>query len=105
VEYFATLVVIGLRVRVAVDGLHLPLVILEHHLLILLLLGIHLLFVLQQVGKRAFLVRLLLFFAELFCELLVLSALTRTVVPGVVYRASCAAIVAAGCLSGALVTS
>jgi hypothetical protein len=45
---------------VTIDGLHLPLGILEHHLLILVLLDVHLLFALPLAGRHAFLARLLL---------------------------------------------
>jgi hypothetical protein len=90
---------------VAVDVLHLPLGFLECHLLSLVLLGSHLLFSLPLARRRAFLVRLLLLLAELFHELLDLLALTRTVAHGVLYRASGTAVIAVGCLIGALVTS
>jgi hypothetical protein len=42
---------------------------------------------------------------ELFRKLLDLPVLLDVVAPGIVYRASCAAVVATGCLMGALVTS
>jgi hypothetical protein len=61
-----------------VDGLHLPLGILECHFFILLF-RIHLLLALPLEGRRAFLAWLLLSLVELFCELLDLLALTRTV--------------------------
>jgi hypothetical protein len=42
-EHLTTLVVAGLRVRVAIDGLQCPLGILKLHLYVFLLLGVHLL--------------------------------------------------------------
>jgi hypothetical protein len=79
------LVVTTLRVRVAIDGLHLPLGILECHLFVLLLLRFHLLFALSLTGRRAFLARLLLLFTELFYGLLDLPVLTHATVHGVVH--------------------
>jgi hypothetical protein len=98
------LVVTGLRVGVTVDGLHLPLGILECHLLILVLLGVHLLFALPLAGRCAFLAWLLLLLTELIRELLDLPALTHTMARGVMYQASCATIIAAARLMGKLVT-
>jgi hypothetical protein len=77
VECLVALIIAGLGVGVAINGLHLPLGVLERHLFVLVLLEIHLLFALSLTGWRAFLVRLLLLFAELFPELLDLPALTR----------------------------
>jgi hypothetical protein len=88
-ECLMTLVVTRIRVREAIDSVHIPLGI----LLILVLLGIHLLFSLPLVGRCALLARLLLLFAKLFRELLDLSALTCNVAHGVVYRASCATVI------------
>jgi hypothetical protein len=48
-EHLAALVVIGLRVRVVIDGLQCPL---ELHLYVLLLLRIHLLFALPLTERR-----------------------------------------------------
>jgi hypothetical protein len=79
VECFAMLVIIGLGVRVAVDGFQCSLGVLELHLLIFLLLGAHLLFALPLAERCAFLARLLLLFAELFHELLDLPTLTHVV--------------------------
>jgi hypothetical protein len=105
VESFAVLVVAGLGVGVAIDGLHLPLGILEHHLFILLLLRIHLLFALLMAGRCTFLARLLLLFVEVFHELLDLSVLTHVVAHRVMNQALGATVVTAGCLMRALVTS
>jgi hypothetical protein len=101
----AVLVVARLRVRVAVDGLHLPLGILECHFFVPLFFEIHLLFALPLSGKRAFLVRLVLSLVELFCELLDLPTLTHAMARSVMHRASGTAIVAAGHLTMALVAS
>jgi hypothetical protein len=54
------IVVAGLGVRVVIDGLHLPLGVLECHLFILLLLKIQFLFALPLARRCTFLVRLLL---------------------------------------------
>jgi hypothetical protein len=105
VECFATLVVAVLRVRLAIDNLHLPLGILECHLLILLLLRVDLLFALPLVGRRAFLAQLLLLLTELFHELLDLPALTCAVACGVMHRASSTVVVTIGHLTRALVSS
>jgi hypothetical protein len=105
VECFAMLVVARLGVRVAIQGLQCPLGVLELHLLVFLLLGVHLLFALSLAGRRAFLVRLLLLFMELFCELIDLSTLTHAVVCGVVHRASGVAVVTVGHFMGPLVAS
>jgi hypothetical protein len=69
------LVVTGLRVGVAIDGLQCPLGILKLHLCVFLLLGVHLLLALPLAGRRAILALLLHLFTELFCELLDLPAL------------------------------
>jgi hypothetical protein len=50
-ECFTVLVIAGLGVGVAIDGLHLPLGNLECHLFILFLLKIHLLFALLLMGR------------------------------------------------------
>jgi hypothetical protein len=105
VESFVALVVAGLGVGVAIDGLHLPLGILEHHLFILLLLRIHLLFALLMAGRCTFLAWLLLLFVEVFHELLDLSVLTHAVAHRVMNQALGATVVTAGCLMRALVTS
>jgi hypothetical protein len=99
------LVVTGLRVGVAIDGLQCPLGILKLHFCIFLLLGEHLLLALPLSGRRAILVLLLHLFTELFRELLDLSALHRGMARGVVHRALCAAVVAIGQLTGVFVTS
>jgi hypothetical protein len=104
-ECLAALVVTGLGLGVIVDGLHFPLSVLEHHLLILVLLGVHLLFALPLAGRRAFLARLLLLLVELFHKLLDFLAITHTVACGVMYRASCATVIAARHLMGVLVAS
>jgi hypothetical protein len=88
VERLVTLVGVGVGVGVAVDNPHCPHGILELYLFLLVLLGIHLLFALQLVGRRAVLVRLLLLLlAELFRKLLDLLALHDAVVPGVMHWA------------------
>jgi hypothetical protein len=99
------LVVTGLRVGVAIDGLQCPLGFLTLHLCIFLLLGVHLLLALPLVGRRTTLVLLLHLFVELFHELLDLKALRRSMACGVVHRAQRAAVVAIGWLTGAFVTS
>jgi hypothetical protein len=99
------LVVTGLRVGVAIDGLQCPLGILKLHLCVFLLLGVHLLLALPLAGRRAILALLLYLFTELFCELLDLPALRRGMARGVVHRALCAAIIAIGRLTGAFVAS
>jgi hypothetical protein len=104
-ECLATLIIAGLGVGVAIDGLHLPFSVLERHLFVLVLLEIHLLFALSLAGWRAFLVRLLLLFAELFPELLDLPALTRAMACRVMHRASGITVVATERLMGALVAS
>jgi hypothetical protein len=99
------IVVAGLGVRVVIDGLHLPLGILECHLFVLLLLKIQFLFALPLAGRCTFLVQLLLLFVELFYKLLDLPSLTRVVMCGVVHHASRATIVATRCLMGELLVT
>jgi hypothetical protein len=96
------LVVAGLRVRVAIDGLQCPLGILKLHLCVFLLLGVHLLLALPLAGRRAILALLLHLFAELFHELLDLPTLRRGMARGVVQRTLRAAVVAIGRLMGRL---
>jgi hypothetical protein len=98
------LVVIGLRVGVAIDGLQCPLGILKLHLCVFLLLGVDLLLALPLVGWRAILA-LLHLFMELFREFLDLPTLHRGMARGVVHRALRATVVAIGWLTGAFVTS
>jgi hypothetical protein len=74
-EHLAVLVLIGLRVGVAIDGLQCPPGILELHLYVFLLLRVHFLFALPLVGRRAVLELLLHLLMELFHELLDLLAL------------------------------
>jgi hypothetical protein len=105
VERFATLIVTGLRVGVAIDGLQCPLCILKLHLYVFLLLGVHLLLALPLMGRRAILALLLHLFTELFCDLLDLSALRHGMTRRVVHRALRAAVVAIGRLTGAFVPS
>jgi hypothetical protein len=93
-ECLATLVVIGLRVRVTIDGLQCPPGILELHLYIFLLLWVHFLFALPLAGRCAILALLLHLVTELFRELLDLSALQRGMACGVMHRALCVADVA-----------
>jgi hypothetical protein len=75
VECLAALVIAGLRVGVAIDGVQCPLGILELHLCVFLLLGVHLLLALPLAGRRAILALLLHLFTELFHELPDLPAL------------------------------
>jgi hypothetical protein len=74
-ERLTVLVIAGLRVGVAIDGLQCPLGILKLHLCAFLLLGVHLLLALPLARMRAILASLLHLFVELFRELLDLSAL------------------------------
>jgi hypothetical protein len=104
-ERLVALVVVGLKVRVAIDGLQCPLRILKLHLCIFLLLGVQLLLALPLARRRAIMALLLHLFAELFCELLYLPALRRGVAHGVVHRTLRVAVVAIGWLTGAFVTS
>jgi hypothetical protein len=94
-----TLIVIGLRVGVAIDG------ILKLHFCVFLLLGVHLLLALPLVGRPANLALLLHLFAELFRELLDLPALRCGMAYGVVHRALHDAVITIGRLTGAFVTS
>jgi hypothetical protein len=75
VERLAALVVTGLRVGVAIDGLQCPLGILKLHICVFLLLGVQLLLALLLAGRRTILALLLHHFVELFRELLDLPAL------------------------------
>jgi hypothetical protein len=84
-ERLATLVVAGLRVGVAIDGLQCSLGILELHLCVFLLLWVHLLLALPLVGSRTILALLLHLFAELFREPLDLLALRRAMACAVVH--------------------
>jgi hypothetical protein len=104
VERLAVLVVTGLKVGAAIDGLQCPLGILKPHLYVFLLLGVDLLLALPLAGRLAILA-LLHPFTELFCELLDLLALRRSMARGVVHRALHAAVVAIGRLTGAFVAS
>jgi hypothetical protein len=61
------LVVTGLRVGVAIDGLQCPLGILKLHLCVFLLLGVHLLLVLPLAGRRAIVALLLLHLFAVWC--------------------------------------
>jgi hypothetical protein len=100
-EHLVALVVAGLRVRVAIDGLQCPLI-LKLHLCVFLLLGVHLLLALPLAGRCAILALLLHLFTELFCELLDLPALRHGMTGGVVHRALHAAVVAIEQLKGHL---
>jgi hypothetical protein len=104
-ERLAALVVAGLRVGVAIDGLQCPLGILKLHLCVFLLLGVHLLLALPLTGRRAIVTLLLHLFAELFCKLLDLSALRRCMARGVVHRALRTVVIAIGRLMGVFVAS
>jgi hypothetical protein len=74
-ERLATLVVTGLRVGVAIDGLQCPPGILKLHLCIFLLLGLYLLLALPLARRHAIVALLLHLFTELLHELLDLQAL------------------------------
>jgi hypothetical protein len=94
VNHLAVLIVTGLGVGVAVDGLQCPLGILELHLYILLLLRIYLFLALPLTGRSAVPTWLLLhLLMEFFRELLDLPTLQRVVAPTVVHGALRAAIV------------
>jgi hypothetical protein len=95
---------IVIRLEVAIDGIRVPLGLLELHLLILLLLGVHLLFALSLAGRCALLAQLLLLLVELLHELPDFPALSHAVVCGVMHRAMRATVIAAGCLTGVFVT-
>jgi hypothetical protein len=103
VERLATLVVTGLRVIVAIDGLQCPLGLLKLHLCVFLLLGVDLLLALPLAGRRTILA-LLHVFTELFRELLDLQALHCGMARRVVHWALRAAVVAIGWLTGAFAT-
>jgi hypothetical protein len=105
VKRLAALVVAGLIVGVAIDGLQCPLGILELHLCVFLLLRVHLLLALPLVGRRTILALLLHLFTELFHKLLDLPALRRGMAHGLVHRALRAAVVTIGRLTGAFVAS
>jgi hypothetical protein len=103
VEFLATLIGAGVKVKVAAEGLQHPLGVLELHLLILVLLKIHLLFSFPLAGRRVVLAQLLLPLTELLRELLDISALSGVVVRGVMHRAPCASIVTIERFMGVLV--
>jgi hypothetical protein len=86
-ECLAVLIVAGLEVGEAIDGLHLPLGILECHFFIPLLFRIYLLFAFPLAGRHAFSARLLLSLTELLYELLDLPTLTRAVARRVMHHA------------------
>jgi hypothetical protein len=100
-----TLIVTILGVKVAIPGLQHPLGVLELHVLMFLLLGVHLLFALPLEGRRVLLAWLLLLFMKQFHKLLDLLALTHVVVHGVVHRGSGATVIAVGRLMRVLVAS
>jgi hypothetical protein len=76
VELLAALIVAGVRVRVAVDGLEHPLGILELHLHLLVTLGGNLMLAFPLPRRRAVAAQLLLLLlSKLLCELLDLPAL------------------------------
>jgi hypothetical protein len=104
-ERLVALIVAGLRVGVATDGLQYPLGFLELHLYVFLLLQVHFLFALPLAGRRAVLMQLLHLFTELFRELLDLPALQRAMARGVVHWALRVVVVAIGQLTGAFVAS
>jgi hypothetical protein len=105
VERLAALIVAGIRVGVAINGLQCPLGILKLHLYVFLLLRVHLLLALPLAGRCAILALLLHLFTELFRELLDLPALQHGMVHGVVHQTLHAAIVTIGWLTGAFVAS
>jgi hypothetical protein len=104
-EHLTALVVTGLRVRVAIDGLQYPPGILELYLYVFLLPRVHFLFALPLVGRRAILALVLHLVAEIFCELLDLPALRCGMARGVVHRKHHAGVVAIGQLTGAFFAS
>jgi hypothetical protein len=104
-ERIALLVVAGLKVEVAIDGLQCPSGILELHLYVFLLLRVHFLFALPLAGRGAVLVLLLHLVTELFHELLDLSVFRRGVACGVVHRALHATVITIRQLTGVFVAS
>jgi hypothetical protein len=104
-EHLVVLIVTGLRVEVAIDGLQCPPGILELHLYFFLLLWVHFLFALSLAGRHVVLALLLHLFMELFCELLKLSALRRAMALRVMHQALHAAVITIGQQTGAFLTS
>jgi hypothetical protein len=82
VERLATLVVTGLRVRMATNGLEVPFGFLKHHSVLLVLFRVYLLFALPLVGRRTITALLLMI---LFHEHLDLPGLLGVVAHGVVH--------------------
>jgi hypothetical protein len=106
VELLVALIVTGVRVGVAVDGLECPLSVLELNLLLLVALGGNLLLAFPLLGRCAVTPRLLLLLlVELLYELLDLPALLYVVVPRVVYQAPWTTLVIAGGPPQPLVTT
>jgi hypothetical protein len=99
------LIIAGLRVGAAIDGLQCPPGILELHIYAFLLLWVRFLFALPLAGRCAILALLLHLIAELFCELLDLPAFQCGMARGVVHRALHAAVITIGQLMGAFITS
>jgi hypothetical protein len=98
------LVVTGIRVGVAIDGLQCPPDILELHLYVFLFLWVRFLFALPLAGRRTVLALLLHIVVKLFCKLLDFPAFRCGMARGVVHRALRDAVVTIGQLTGAFVT-
>jgi hypothetical protein len=105
VEHLVTLVVTRLGVRMVIYGLEVPFGFLEPHSIPLVLFRVCLIFVLLLAGRRTVTMLLLQLLMILFCELLDFPALLSIVACGVVHWTMCPSIIAARCLTGALVTS
>jgi hypothetical protein len=106
VELLVVLIVVGLRVRVAIDDLDHPFGILELHLLLLITLVGNKLLAFPLKGRCAIMIRLLLLLlTELLRELLNVPVLLGVVAPGVVHRAPWTALIMAEGLPRPLVTT
>jgi hypothetical protein len=105
IEHLATLVITGLRVRMAIYGLEVPFGFMEPHYVLLVLFRVYLLFALPLAGRRVVTALLLQLLAVLFCELLDFLALLSVVAHGVVHWTTRPSIIATGRLTGALVAS
>jgi hypothetical protein len=87
-----------------VYGLQVHFGLLEPQSIVLVLHGVHLLFALPLVGRRAVIALLLQVLTVLLREFLDFPALLNVVVRRVVYLATRASVIATGCLMGALIT-
>jgi hypothetical protein len=104
VELLAPLVVVGLKVRVAIDDLDHPLGILELHLLLVIALVGNVMFAFPLAVRCAVTAGLLLLLlSELLQKLLDLPAFLDDVVPGVVHRAPRLTLITVGGLAQSLV--